>query len=76
MMKKWSFLLVASLLLSACSNDTEKVVDEQSHEEHVHSMGDIQEETASAEVLPSAIRFNECPKEVSLFNRVKGEAQR
>ncbi|WP_431026832.1 PCYCGC motif-containing (lipo)protein [Lysinibacillus sp. LZ02] len=54
-MKKWSFLLAAALLLGACNNDEVKQqeTDEQGHEQHDHVTGDIQEETKSADILPS-----------------------
>lgn len=60
-MKKLTYLFAASLLfLSACGaeNNTAEQPEEPtqletSHEGHEHASGDIQEETAGADVLPS-----------------------
>lgn len=60
-MKKITYLLVASLLfLSACGADKNNAKQSEeseqqsaSHEGHDHASGDIQEETAGADVLPS-----------------------
>ena len=58
-MKKWTFLLTGALLLAACNNgDTatpkkEAAETAETHEGHGHVIGDIQEETESAAVLPS-----------------------
>lgn len=58
-MKKWSFLLAGVLLLGACNNEkiatpkeeTSQVAEE--HAGHGQVVGDIQEETEGASVLPS-----------------------
>ncbi len=44
------------LLVSACGEEKQAVDDHQnndSHEDHRHASGDVQEETASATILPS-----------------------
>ncbi|WP_332646575.1 PCYCGC motif-containing (lipo)protein [Lysinibacillus sp. 54212] len=54
-MKKLSFLLASVLFLSACtSEEPSKSSNDENHKhEEQYVTGDIQEETASAEVLPS-----------------------
>lgn len=58
-MKKWSFLLAGALLLAACNNEEaaapkeEPVESAENHAGHEHAVGDIQEQTESAEVLPT-----------------------
>lgn len=53
-MKKLTFVVAASLLfLSACGADKNNAKQPDSHEEHEHTSGDIQEETAGTDVLPS-----------------------
>jgi len=52
------FVVLALLLLSACGKDKNSVesnheANDASHEGHTQASGDIQEETASADVLPS-----------------------
>lgn len=51
---------MALLVLSACGEKKQVIEQnldesqrEASHDEHAHDSGDIQEETASADVLPS-----------------------
>lgn len=44
------------LLVSACGEEKQAVDDHQnndSHEDHRYASGDVQEETASATILPS-----------------------
>ena len=54
-MKKWSFLLTASILLGACNSEEAKPAQEESQEHagHAHANGDIQEETQGADALPA-----------------------
>jgi hypothetical protein len=57
-MKKWSFLLAGALLLGACNSDATTPKEEpaeaaEDHAGHDYVVGDIQEETESAKVLPS-----------------------
>jgi len=58
-MKKWSFLLAGVLLLAACNNEDAATSEKEpieaagAHAGHDYAVGDIQEETDSASVLPS-----------------------
>lgn len=66
-MKKLRFSLIAIvLLLAACSSK------EESHNGHEHVNGDIQEETASAEILPAFL--NEQPENIRLTYQIAGQA--
>ncbi|MEC1180782.1 PCYCGC motif-containing (lipo)protein [Metasolibacillus meyeri] len=66
-MKKLRLSLVAIvLLLAACSSK------EEAHDGHAHSNGDIQEETASAEILPSFL--DEQPENIRLTYQIAGQA--
>ncbi|GLC88611.1 PCYCGC domain-containing protein [Lysinibacillus piscis] len=66
-MKKLMMLMTFVLILSACSSEKEA-----SHDEHAHVTGDIQEETASADVLPSFL--NNQPENVRFVYQVAGQS--
>lgn len=79
MKKLTSILAVSLLILSACG--AEKNKDEQSeepekqeasHDGHDHAVGDIQEETASAEVLPSFLDSQD--ENIRLIYQIAGQS--
>lgn len=80
MLKKLLSIFVLSLLvLSACDADKQVVEKnlngaqkEASHEEHGHASGDIQEETASADVLPSFL--DNKSKDMRLVYQIAGQS--
>lgn len=81
MLKKLLSIFALSLLvLSACGvdkqvvekNQNEAQKEEASHEEHVHASGDIQEETASANVLPSFL--NNKSEDIRLVYQIAGQS--
>jgi len=77
--KLLSIFALSLLVLSACGVD-KKVVEknqneaqkEASHEEHAHASGDIQEETASADVLPSFL--NNKSEDIRLVYQIAGQS--
>ncbi len=80
MLKKLLSIFALSLLvLSACGEDKQAVEKNQneaqkeaSHEEHAHASGDIQEETASADVLPSFL--NNKSEDIRLVYQIAGQS--
>ena len=80
MLKKLLSIFALSLLvLSACCEDKQAVEKnpseaqkEASHEEHAHASGDIQEETASADVLPSFL--NNKSEDIRLVYQIAGQS--
>ncbi|MEY9973718.1 hypothetical protein ABH966_004118 [Lysinibacillus sp. RC46] len=80
MLKKLLSIFTLSLLvLSACGEDHQAVEKNQneaqkeaSHEEHGHASGDIQEETASADVLPSFL--NNKSEDIRLVYQIAGQS--
>ncbi len=84
MLKKLIFLFAMSLLvLSACSDEKKAVESNQdsnqnseqkeaSHEGHAHDSGDIQEETASANVLPTFLEGKQ--ENIRLVYQVAGQS--
>ncbi|MEY9976090.1 PCYCGC motif-containing (lipo)protein [Lysinibacillus sp. RC79] len=79
-MKKLLSIFVLSLfVLSACGVDKQVVEKKQneaqkeaSHEEHGHASGDIQEETASADVLPSFL--DNKSEDIRLVYQIAGQS--
>ncbi|TDY07039.1 UNVERIFIED_CONTAM: uncharacterized protein with PCYCGC motif [Lysinibacillus xylanilyticus] len=80
MLKKLLSIFALSLLvLSACGEDKQAVEKNQnaaqkeaSHEEHGHASGDIQEETASADVLPSFL--DNKSEDIRLVYQIAGQS--
>ncbi|MFC9539140.1 PCYCGC motif-containing (lipo)protein [Lysinibacillus sp. NPDC056959] len=79
MKKLLSFFALSLLVLSACGEDQQAVEKNQneaqkeaSHEEHAHASGDIQEETASADVLPSFL--NNKSEDIRLVYQIAGQS--
>lgn len=80
MLKKLLSIFTLSLLvLSACGEDKQVVEKNQneaqkeaSHEGHVHASGDIQEETASADVLPSFL--DNKSEDIRLVYQIAGQS--
>ncbi|MGE7942946.1 PCYCGC motif-containing (lipo)protein [Lysinibacillus xylanilyticus] len=79
MKKLLSIFAISLLVLSACGEE-KKVAEknqnetpkEASHEEHAHASGDIQEETASADVLPSFL--NNQTENIRLVYQIAGQS--
>lgn len=79
MKKLLSIFALSLLVLSACGEDKQAVEKNQneaqkeaSHEEHAHASGDIQEETASADVLPSFL--NNKSEDIRLVYQIAGQS--
>ena len=79
MKKLASIFAVSLLILSACGSEKnedehseEPVKQEASHEGHDHSVGDIQEKTASAEVLPSFLDSQD--ENIRLIYQIAGQS--
>lgn len=80
MLKKLLSIFALSLLvLSACGEDKQAVEKTQnaaqkeaSHEEHGHASGDIQEKTASADVLPSFL--DNKSEDIRLVYQIAGQS--
>lgn len=78
MLKKLLSIFTLSLLvLSACGEDKQVVEKnaaqkEVSHEEHRHASGDIQEETASSDILPSFL--NNKSEDIRLVYQIAGQS--
>ncbi|MFJ8100338.1 PCYCGC motif-containing (lipo)protein [Lysinibacillus sp. NPDC096212] len=79
MKKLLSIFTLSLLVLSACVEDHQAVEKNQneaqkeaSHEEHGHASGDIQEETASADVLPSFL--NNKSEDIRLVYQIAGQS--
>jgi len=77
--KLLSIFALSLLVLSACGEDKQAVEKNQneaqkeaSHEEHAHASGDIQEETASADVLPSFL--NNKSEDIRLVYQIAGQS--
>jgi len=77
--KLLSIFALSLLVLSACGQDKQAVEKNQneaqkeaSHEEHAHASGDIQEETASADVLPSFL--NNKSEDIRLVYQIAGQS--
>ncbi len=65
------------MLLSACGEDKKSVkttqeANDTSHEGHTHASGDIQEETASADVLPSFLEGQQ--ENIRLVYQIAGQS--
>lgn len=79
MKKLASIFAVSLLILSACGDEKdtadhskEPEKQEASHEGHEHAVGDIQEETASAEVLPSFLDSQD--ENIRLIYQIAGQS--
>ncbi|MBG9454101.1 lipoprotein [Lysinibacillus sphaericus] len=79
MKKLLSIFALSLLVLSACGEDKQAVEKNQneaqkeaSHEEHAHASGDIQEETTSADVLPSFL--NNKSEDIRLVYQIAGQS--
>ncbi|MFT9818040.1 PCYCGC motif-containing (lipo)protein [Lysinibacillus sp. NPDC056185] len=79
MKKLLSIFTLSLLVLSACGEDQQAVEKNQnaaqkeaSHEEHGHASGDIQEETASADVLPSFL--DNKSEDIRLVYQIAGQS--
>ncbi|MFJ7979222.1 PCYCGC motif-containing (lipo)protein [Lysinibacillus xylanilyticus] len=79
MKKLLSIFALSLLVLSACGEDKQAVEKNQnaaqkeaSHEEHGHASGDIQEETASADVLPSFL--DNKSEDIRLVYQIAGQS--
>lgn len=79
MKKLLSIFTLSLLVLSACSEDKQVVEKNQnaaqkeaSHEEHGHASGDIQEETASADILPSFL--DNKSEDIRLVYQIAGQS--
>ncbi|MGE8037489.1 hypothetical protein B1B04_21825 [Lysinibacillus sp. KCTC 33748] len=79
MKKLLSIFALSLLVLSACGEDKQAVEKNQneaqkeaSHKEHAHASGDIQEETASADVLPSFL--NNKSEDIRLVYQIAGQS--
>ncbi|MFJ7735402.1 PCYCGC motif-containing (lipo)protein [Lysinibacillus sp. NPDC097287] len=79
MKKLASIFAVSLLILSACGTEKNKdehseepAKQEASHEGHEHAVGDIQEETASAEVLPSFLDSQD--ENIRLIYQIAGQS--
>jgi len=77
--KLLSIFTLSLLVLSACSEDKQVVEKNQnaaqkeaSHEEHGHASGDIQEETASADILPSFL--DNKSEDIRLVYQIAGQS--
>jgi len=77
--KLLSIFALSLLVLSACGEDKQAVEKNQneaqkeaSHEEHAHASGDIQEETTSADVLPSFL--NNKSEDIRLVYQIAGQS--
>lgn len=71
------FVVLALLLLSACGEDKKEAeanqeTQEASHEGHSHASGDIQEETASADILPSFLEDKQ--EKIRLVYQIAGQS--
>ncbi|MGE7927339.1 PCYCGC motif-containing (lipo)protein [Lysinibacillus xylanilyticus] len=79
MKKLLSIFALSLLVLSACGEDKQAVEKNQnaaqkeaSHEEHGHASGDIQEETASVDVLPSFL--DNKSEDIRLVYQIAGQS--
>jgi hypothetical protein len=77
--KLLSIFALSLLVLSACGEDKQVVEKDQneaqkeaSHEKHGHASGDIQEETASADVLPSFL--DNKSEDIRLVYQIAGQS--
>ncbi|MEB2279331.1 PCYCGC domain-containing protein [Lysinibacillus xylanilyticus] len=77
MKKLLSIFTLSLLVLSACGEDKQAVEKnaaqkEVSHEEHRHASGDIQEETASSDILPSFLNYKS--EDIRLVYQIAGQS--